>query len=606
MKIRLLPPHLVNQIAAGEVVERPASVVKELVENAIDAGATSIDVMMREGGKSFIAVVDNGIGMDLENLKLAVQRHATSKLPQDDLFDIKSLGFRGEALPSIASISRMVITSRSRACDDAWKLEIEGGEQKNLMPSSHPAGTRIEIRDLFYATPARLKFLKSVSSESDAILEVIHRLSMAYPLVRFTLKDEKRSLAELNPATDDLEGRCHRFSEIVSKDFYENAIIIEAAREDLSLKGFISLPTFNRAASSFQFLYVNGRAVKDKVLNTAVRIAYQDFLAKGRYPLVALFIEILPELVDVNVHPAKTEVRFRETSRVQGLIIGALKNALHEASHKASTSIAQEALASFNTPSFPSYQAVEEPRKAFSFSNSSSKQFSFLNKKNFPTPSENQDRIFTPPLQREEKENQGTPFEEQLFPLGVAKAQLHNTYIVAETKDSLVVVDQHAAHERLVYERMKQGLNEGAIKKQLLLIPEVVELNIQQVDALLAYQNDLSSFGLEVERFGKTSVLVREIPALLENIDIKGLIQTLCDEVVELGKMVSLKEKIEEICSTMACHGSIRSGRKLSLDEMNALLRQMEQTPHSGQCNHGRPTYIELKKADIEKLFGRK
>jgi DNA mismatch repair protein MutL len=604
MKIRLLPPHLVNQIAAGEVVERPASVVKELVENAIDAGATSIDVMVREGGKSFIAVVDNGIGMDLESLKLAVQRHATSKLPHDDLFDIKSLGFRGEALPSIASISRMTITSRPKNSDEAWKLEIEGGEQKSLTPSSHPTGTRIEIRDLFYATPARLKFLKSASSEADAILEVIHRLSMAYPSIRFTLKDEKRTLVELSPITDDSEGRCHRFSEIVSKDFYENSITIEAAREDLSLKGFISLPTFNRATSSFQFLYVNGRAVKDKVLTTAVRIAYQDFLAKGRYPLVALFIEILPDLVDVNVHPAKTEVRFRETSRVQGLIIGALKNALHEASHKASTSIAQEALASFQTTTpFLSHQRVEEPRKTFSFPGSSAQQFSFLNKKNFPAPAENSDRILRVPLQGEEKESQ---VEEQLFPLGIAKAQLHNTYIVAESKDSLVVVDQHAAHERLVYERMKQGLKEGTLKKQLLLIPEVVELNAQQVDILLAYQNDLSSFGLEIERFGKTSVLVREIPALLENIEIKGLIQTLCDEVVELGKIVSLKEKIEEICSTMACHGSIRAGRKLSLDEMNALLRQMEQTPHSGQCNHGRPTYIELKKADIEKLFGRK
>src|SRR5215470_5504410 len=599
--LRRLPFTLVNRIAAGEVVERPASAVKELVENAIDAGARRIAVTLKEGGRSFIAVVDDGIGMSAAELGLAVERHCTSKLPTDDLSDIRTLGFRGEALPSIASVSRFAITSRAAGADDAWTLEIEGGAKGEPRPAAHAAGTRVEVRDLFFATPARLKFLKEPRTEASHVADALRRLAMAHPAIAFRLESGERTLIDLPAASASLldkadEARLARLSAIMGRDFADNALPIDANREGFRLTGFAGLPTLNRPTSQHQYLFVNGRPVRDKLLAGAVRGAYQDFLARDRHPMVALFLEAPAAMVDVNVHPAKTEVRFRDAGVVRGLIVGALRTALSAAGHRASTTVADAALGAlrphtgYSTPlPMGNGHATTVPRGLAEAA------------MQFMAPFDAPSARFEQPV--EQPAGEIAPGN---FPLGVARAQLHETYIVAQTDHGVVIVDQHAAHERLLHEKLKNQLASEGVKRQALLLPEVVEVGEDGARRLTQRAAELADMGLVLEPFGLGAVVVRETPALLGEVDIQGLVRDLADELAEMGDHLSLKEKVEEVCGTLACHTSVRAGRRLTVDEMNALLRQMEATPHSGQCNHGRPTYVELKLGDIERLFGRR
>ncbi len=583
MAIRLLPPVLVNRIAAGEVIERPAAAVKELVENAIDAGASRIDVTLREGGQRLIAVADNGGGMTAKELVLAVERHCTSKLPEDDLLRIASLGFRGEALPSIGAVSRMQITSRPPNAETAWEIAVEAGRKSAPVPAAHPPGTRVEVRDLFFATPARLKFLKTPRTERDLAVDSVRRLAMAYPGISFTvIGDEERVLLRLAAAgdTEPAIARRTRLAALLGRDFAENSVEIDAERGGFRLTGLIGLPTLNRAAPRDQYLVVNGRPVRDKLLVGAVRGAYQDVLARDRHPMVALFVDGPPEEIDVNVHPAKAEVRFRDAALVRGLIVGALRNALAAAGHRASSTVAAGAVAAFR----PGIPGPSTPRFAFPLSAPSLALAESAN--NFLRPTEEVAATETP--------------------LGAARAQLHRTYILAETPTGIVLVDQHAAHERLVYEGMKEALAAQGVARQALLLPEIVELNETGAARLAARAAELAEFGLVLEPFGPGAVVVREVPALLPGLDVGALVRDLADELAEWGDTLALKERIETVCGTLACHTSVRAGRQLSPPEMDALLRQMEATPNSGQCNHGRPTYIALDLADIERLFGRR
>ena len=598
--LRRLPSTLVNRIAAGEVVERPASAVKELVENAIDAGAHRIAVVLKEGGRSFLSVVDDGVGMTREEMALAVERHCTSKLPDDNLSDIRTLGFRGEALPSIASVSRFVLTSRPAGADTAWSLDIEGGAKGEPRPAAHPPGTRVEVRELFFATPARLKFLKEPRTESGHVADALRRLAMAHPAIAFRLESEERTLVDLPVANPSLldkpdAARLERLAAIMGREFADNALAIDANREGFRLTGFAGLPTLNRPTGQHQYLFVNGRPVRDKLLAGAVRGAYQDFLARDRHPMVALFLEAPTALVDVNVHPAKTEVRFRDAGIVRGLIVGALRTALSAAGHRASTTVSDAALGAFRphtgyslaacrwamaTP--PRCRAASPKRPCSSWRRSTRRRRA---------------------SRRPPRQPNGNG---QHYPLGVARAQLHETYIVAQTDQGVVIVDQHAAHERLTHERLKDQLQADGVKRQALLLPEVVDVGEDGARRLAQRANELAEMGLVLEPFGLGAVVVRETPAVLGEVDVQGLVRDLADELGEMGDHLSLKEKIEEVCGTLACHTSVRAGRRLTVEEMNALLRQMEATPHSGQCNHGRPTYVELKLADIERLFGRR
>jgi DNA mismatch repair protein MutL len=597
--LRRLPSTLVNRIAAGEVVERPASAVKELVENAIDAGARRIVVTLKEGGRSFIAAVDDGQGMSAEELALAVERHCTSKLPDDDLSDIRTLGFRGEALPSIASVSRFAITSRAQGAAEAWTLEIDGGVKGKVRPAAHPAGTRVEVRDLFFATPARLKFLKEPRAEASHVADALRRLAMAHPAIAFRLESEERALIDLPAAAASLleeagAARLARLGAIMGRDFADNALAIDANREGFRLTGFAGLPTLNRPTSQHQYLFVNGRPVRDKLLAGAVRGAYQDFLARDRHPMVALFLEAPAALVDVNVHPAKTEVRFRDAGLVRGLIVGALRTALAAAGHRASTTVAHAALGALRPHSGYSTPLPMGSRHTVSMPRGLAEAAA-----EFMAP-------LAEPSARVEAPVEAANGEGAAYPLGVARAQLHETYIVAQTDQGVVIVDQHAAHERLVHERLKDQLQADGVKRQALLLPEVVEVGDDGARRLAARASELAELGLVLEPFGLGAVVVRETPAVLGEIDIQGLVRDLADELADMGDHLSLKEKVEEVCGTLACHTSVRAGRRLTVEEMNALLRQMEATPHSGQCNHGRPTYVELKLADIERLFGRR
>jgi DNA mismatch repair protein MutL len=592
MSIRRLPETVVNRIAAGEVIERPAAAVKELVENAIDAGATRIEVTLAMAGRSLIAVVDDGSGMNRDELALAIERHATSKLPDDDLLHIRSLGFRGEALPSIGAVSRLAITSRARDGAEAWKLEIEGGRVGSPVPAAHPQGTRVEVRDLFYATPARLKFLKGDRAELGAIVDTVERLAMAHPDIAFHVNEENRALVKLPSVAGDLfAARLERLSAVIGRDFFANALQVDAQREGLRLTGHIGLPTFHRATAQHQYLFVNGRPVRDRLLGGAVRGAYADFLARDRHPVVALFLEVPADQVDVNVHPAKAEVRFRDAGLVRGLIVGSLRHALAEAGHRAATTVAAGVLGAMRPTNAPSFAFTPRPASS-GLAEAAAAYFAQA-----PLDPMTQPSASVVPADVQPAKD---------YPLGVARAQIHETYIVAQTEDGVVIVDQHAAHERLVYEKMKRDLDAGGIKRQALLIPEVVELDEASVARLAPRLAEFAELGLIVEAFGPGAVLVREVPALLGEVDAKGLVRDLADELAEFGQALSLKEKFGEVCGTMACHGSVRAGRRLSGEEMNALLRQMEATPHSGQCNHGRPTYVELKLADIERLFGRR
>src|SRR5690348_15562635 len=588
--LRRLPSNLVNQIAAGEVVERPASAVKELVENAIDAGSRRIAVSLKEGGRTFLSVVDDGVGMTREELALAVERHCTSKLPADDLTDIRTLGFRGEALPSIASVSRFTITSRPASADSAWALAIDGGAKGEPKPAAHPAGTRVEVRDLFFATPARLKFLKEPRTESSHVADAMRRLAMAHPEISFRLESEERALLDLPMAVSLLE----RLAAIMGREFATNALEIDANREGFRLTGFAGLPTLNRPTGQHQYLFVNGRPVRDKLLAGAVRGAYQDFLARDRHPMVALFLEAPTELVDVNVHPAKTEVRFRDAGIVRGLIVGALRTALAAAGHRASTTVADAALGALRP-----HTGYSMPLPMGGGHGSSVPRGLAEAAMQFMSP-------FDAPSARVETPTETSNGNGQHYPLGVARAQLHETYIVAQTEQGVVIVDQHAAHERLMHERLKDQLQADSVKRQTLLLPEVVDVGEDGARRLAQRAGELAEMGLVLEPFGLGAVVVRETPAVLGEVDVQGLVRDLADELGEMGDHLSLKEKIEEVCGTLACHTSVRAGRRLTVDEMNALLRQMEATPHSGQCNHGRPTYVELKLADIERLFGRR
>ncbi|MCH8092892.1 MAG: DNA mismatch repair endonuclease MutL [Proteobacteria bacterium] len=603
MTIRLLPQGVVNRIAAGEVVERPASTVKELVENAIDADARRIEIVLREGGKSFISVTDDGVGMTAEELSLAVERHATSKLPEDDLSHIVTLGFRGEALPAIGAVSRLSITSRARGADEAWTLTVEGGDKSPPAPAAQAEGTRIEVRDLFFAIPARLKFLKTARTELNHAVDAVNRLAMAHPAIAFALFDDTRAKIKLDAAQGELfEARLARLGAVMGKDFADNALVIDAERAGFRLTGYAGLPTLNRGNTLSQYLFVNGRPVRDRLLTGAVRGAYQDFLARDRHPEVALFLEAPAGMVDVNVHPAKAEVRFSDPGLVRGLIVGALKHALAAAGHRAATTVSAAALGAFEPHTGVAVMGGAISRGLGEAAAAYQAPLS-------PTASE----PVLSGLGAPAAASPGTGMEDDggddlavQYPLGASRGQLHETYIVAQTRDGIVIVDQHAAHERLVYERMKRALAEKGVARQLLLIPEVVELDEAACARLVGRAEELAELGLALEAFGDGAVVVRETPALLGETNVQGLVRDLADDLAALGEGLSLRERLEEVCGTLACHGSVRAGRRLNIAEMNALLREMEATPHSGQCNHGRPTYVELKLADIEKLFGRR
>jgi DNA mismatch repair protein MutL len=597
--VRLLPPTLVNQIAAGEVVERPASAVKELVENAIDAGAARIDVVMVEGGQALISVSDDGFGMGPEEMSLAVERHATSKLPDDDLVRIRFLGFRGEALPSIGSVARLTLTSRPKGADTAWSLSVEGGAKAEPVPAAHSHGTRVEVRDLFYATPARLKFLKAPRTELSHAVDVLERLGMAHPDIAFSLSDGSRKLLDLAAKRGEPQAALlSRVAQVVGRDFEANALPLDAERDGVRLSGWAGLPTYNRASSVAQYLFVNGRPVKDRLVIGAVRGAYQDVLSRDRHPVVALFLDLDPEQVDVNVHPAKAEVRFRDSGTVRGLIVGAIRHALAGAGHRASTTVSSATIGALGNSSYvPSHYPPSRPSLPLLRAGMEAQRPLGLS-----------DAVPGFQLPPAAPPGEVAARDEAMpdYPLGAARAQLHDTYIVAQTATGLVIVDQHAAHERLVLERMKQALAEGGVKRQGLLLPEVVDLGEAGAARLCERAEDLAQLGLVVEPFGGGAVVVREVPALLGDSDVQGLVRDLADELAEWGQGHSLQERLGDVCATMACHGSVRAGRRLGLAEMNALLRQMEATPLSGQCNHGRPTHVTLSLSDIERLFGRR
>ena len=612
MTIRRLPPEAVNRIAAGEVVERPAAAVKELVENALDAGATRIRIAIERGGLSAIVIEDDGNGIPPAELPLAVERHATSKLIAEadgavDLLNISTMGFRGEALPSIGAIARLTITSRAKGADTAFAIAVDGGALGEVRPASFagPHGAKVDVRDLFYATPARLKFMKSERSESMAVTEVVKRLAMARAGVGFTLENDGRTTLKLMcESAGDAEGRRRRLTAILGSDFAPNSLELDQTRGSAHLTGFAGLPTLHRGTREHQHLFVNGRPVKDKLIVGAVRAAYQDMLARDRHPVVALFLDLPPEEVDVNVHPAKTEVRFRDAGSVRGLIIGALTHALAGAGHRASTTVAGAALGAFK-PGYGGYAPPSQGTlRAWGVAEASvAPDFDWPSARVEPNAGT---AGFQPAFGADgTSEDAGWKPAVPDYPLGAARAQVHETYIVAQTADGLVIVDQHAAHERLVYERMKSALSNGGVKRQTLLIPDIVDLDPAEADLLLARADELAELGLVIEAFGG-AIAVRETPALLGQIDARGLLRDLADDIAELGAAHALKERLEEVCASMACRGSVRAGRRLNGEEMNALLRQMEATPHSGQCNHGRPTYVELKLADIEKLFGRR
>lgn len=623
-RIRRLPPEAVNRIAAGEVVERPAAAAKELIENALDAGARAIRVRIEAGGLNRLVIEDDGHGMSADELPVAVERHATSKLASDeegnvDLLDIRTMGFRGEALPSIGSVSRLSILSRAQGEDGAFEITVDAGRIDGPKPAPWSGltstGTRVDVRDLFYATPARLKFMKTERAEAQAIADTVRRLALARPDVAFHLETEERAVIKLQAETG-AEARLKRLGAVLGKEFRENAVEIEAEREGVRVSGFAGLPTFNRGSAQHQYLFVNGRPVKDKLLVGVIRAAYQDFLARDRHPMAVLFVDLDPFQVDVNVHPAKTEVRFRDAGNVRGLMIGALRHALAAAGHRASTTVAGAALGAATShvaPSLPwgAQRANWSPARPVIGDQASVDPYpggQYTSGQYSGGMSDNRastfDAFVASPSARVEPAPDHAPVETP--PLGVARAQVHETYIIAQTATGMVIVDQHAAHERLVYERMKAQMAGDGVKRQALLIPEIVELSEEEALRVLDRAEELLAMGLEVEPFGRGAVAVRATPALFGAMDVKGLIRDLADDFSEYETGLALKERMEEVMGNMACRGSVRAGRRLTAEEMNALLRQMEATPHSGQCNHGRPTYVELKLSDIEKLFGRR
>jgi DNA mismatch repair protein MutL len=602
MPVRQLSEGMVNRIAAGEVVERPASVVKELVENALDAQARRIEIVTDGGGRRLIRVTDDGAGMTAGDLALAVERHATSKLPDDDLLDIRTLGFRGEALPSIGAVARLTITTRHAQEPHAWAITVDGGHKGEVKPAALGEGTRVEVRDLFYATPARLKFLKTDRTEGEAIREVVRRLAMSRPDVAFTLAGEERAPVTWAAALPGPTGRLARLADVLGAEFRANAVEVMGGRDGFAIAGFAALPTLSRANALGQYLFVNGRPVRDKLLIGVVRGAYADYLPRDRHPLVALFVTLDPREVDVNVHPAKAEVRFRDPGLVRSLLIGALREALGREGRRAATTGGDATVAAFRP-------GVAPPPGNWDWRRSPARP---------PDPrgfagaarglAEAAQAVFDVGGPSADMRYEVSPPAPDLLdrPLGAARAQLHETYIVAQTRDGLVVVDQHAAHERIVYERLKAALERQGVARQMLLIPEIVELDEADVERLLGRADELARFGLAIEPFGPGAVAVRETPALLGEVDAMGLVRDLSEHMAEWDATLPLERSLMHVAATMACHGSVRAGRRLKPEEMNALLREMEATPNSGQCNHGRPTYVELKLTDIERLFGRK
>ncbi len=608
MPVRQLSEAVVNRIAAGEVVERPASVVKELVENALDAGASRIDVLTDGGGRRLICVSDDGEGMTRADLALAVERHATSKLAGDDLVAIRTLGFRGEALPSIGAVARLAIATRHAGEPHAWAIEVDAGMKFAVKPAALGEGTRVEVRDLFYATPARLKFLKLDRTEAEAVREVVRRLAMSRPDVAFTLAGEERAPVTFAAALPGATGRLTRLGDVLGAEFRANAIAVAAEREGVTVEGYAALPTLTRANALGQYLFVNGRPVRDKLLLGAVRAAYADYLPRDRHPLVALFVALDSREVDVNVHPAKAEVRFRNAGLVRALIVHALKQALAREGTRAATTGGSATIAAFrpaaampqrmwdwrHSPARPSDPPRLRAAPGGGFAEAAQAAF------DVGGPAADLRTAF-------DAEPAPEPAGDALdHPLGAARAQVHETYIVAQTRDGLVIVDQHAAHERIVYERLKASIGKSGVARQILLIPEIVELDEADVARLVARADELARFGLVLDAFGPGAVALRETPSLLGEIDGAGLVRDLAEHMSEWDETLPLERRLMQVASSMACHGSVRAGRRLKPEEMNALLREMETTPNSGQCNHGRPTYVELKLSDIERLFGRR
>jgi DNA mismatch repair protein MutL len=607
MPVRQLSEGIVNRIAAGEVVERPASVVKELLENALDAGATRVEVVTDGGGRRLIRVGDDGAGMTHDDLALAVERHATSKLPDDDLLDIRTLGFRGEALPSIGAVARLTITTRHAGEPHGWAITVDGGRKAQVKPGPLGEGTRVEVRDLFYATPARLKFLKSDRSEGEAIREVVRRLAMSRPDVAFTLAGEERAPVTWAAALPGASGRLARLADILGGEFRANAVEVRGGDARLAVEGFAALPTLTRANSLGQYLFVNGRPVRDKLLIGVVRAAYADYLPRDRHPLVALFVALDPREVDVNVHPAKAEVRFRDGGLVRGVLIRALQEALAREGQRATTTGGSATVAAFRPAALPR-------RGPWDWRHSPARP---IDARGIPLAARGHGAAGLAEAAQAAFDVGGPAADARVDvhiaepdlldrPLGAARAQVHETYIVAQTRDGIVIVDQHAAHERIVYERLKAALASTGIARQILLIPEIVELDPADVERLNARADELARYGLTIEPFGPGAVAVRETPSLLGAIDAQALVRNLAEHMAEWDEALPLERRLMHVAATMACYGSVRAGRRLKGEEMNALLREMEATPNSGQCNHGRPTYVELKLSDIERLFGRR
>jgi DNA mismatch repair protein MutL len=610
MTIRRLDPILADRIAAGEVVERPSAAVKELVENALDAGATRIDVTIEGGGQKLIRVIDDGAGMDAADLALCVERHATSKIPDGDLTNIATLGFRGEALPSIASVARLEIASRAQGAEHGWSLRVEFGDVGALAPIALAQGARVEVRDLFVATPARLKFLKSPRAEAQAVADAVKRLAMAHPQVRFSLGGEGLSGFDHPACAPGVEGLLARLTQVLGRDFRDNALAVDSEREGVRLWGFAGLPTWHRANALAQYVFVNGRPVRDRQIAGAIRAAYMDYLSSDRHPSLALFLESPPALVDVNVHPAKAEVRFADPGLIRGLVIGALKQSLAGALHRATPSHAPAALRKFAGPLQAGAKSgfFTRPAQGWDWRASPAAPES---RSGFDESAQGFDdvapgfEVAAPMADARAHEIAPAP-DDLAAPLGAARAQIHETYIVAQTRDGLVLVDQHAAHERLVYERLKRARAEQGVARQALLSPLVVDLDEADAARLVEACDLLASLGLAVEPFGPGAVAVHEAPAEMKVAAIEPLLRDLADSLAEDGQAAPLEKKLDHVLATMACHHSVRAGRRLAPEEMNALLREMERTPGAGQCNHGRPTYVELKLADIEKLFGRR
>jgi len=605
MSIKQLSETLINQIAAGEVIERPSSAAKELIENAIDAGATRIEIATAGGGKGLVRITDNGCGMSTPDLELAIRRHCTSKI-SSTLDDIRTLGFRGEALPSIGSVAKLTITSRAQGATEGAIISVTGGKVSTVRPAAANTGTIVEVRDLFFATPARLKFLKTEKAEAAAITEIVKRMAIAFPHIRFVLSGTDRSTLELPSTGDD---HLARMAQILGAEFKDNAIEIDAVREDVELTGFAGVPTFNRGNSAHQYMFVNGRPVQDKLLLSAIRGAYAETVPHGRYPVAVLSLRLDPALVDVNVHPAKSDVRFRDPGLVRGLIVGAIRQALSREGDRAATTGASQMMSAFR-PGYSPSTVRPYLSQAWTPANSPSRPLEMSDGLALREPAQSQFIDITMPTARSDvfhtdEKSVATTVEPSRYPLGAARAQVHANYIVAQTEDGLVIVDQHAAHERLVFEEMRKALHAKRPASQVLLIPEIVDLPEEDCDRLMEHAEGFDKMGFAIERFGPGAVAVRETPAMLGEVNIQGLVRQLADEIAEWDTASSLSGKLEYVAATMACHGSVRSGRRMRPEEMNALLRQMENTPGSGQCNHGRPTYIELKLADIEKLFGR-